>query len=362
METNLNKWIVYCTINLINDKIYIGVHKTENSDVFDGYLGCNVKINSPSTYMNPKTPFQFAVKKYGIKSFKRYTLVKGLTQEEAFKIESILVNENFVKRQDTYNASIGGNGGKLCRKIYQFDFNSNLIKEWDNIYDVGAYIGSPNNSIYTAIQIKSSLKGFYWSYNNTINTSEYVNASGTQIFQYDETTLKLIGSFSSFHEAARILNIKQDSIQRAVKCGYKTHGYYFSNIKSEVYTKVEAKNIANKPIYIYDLKGNYITTLSTKQDILDFFQVKTLSRIRDCIRSNSPYKGYQISLEKEDFLSEMEDKRNIKKKVGRYDLNDNLLETFDTVTKARETYGRGISKCLKGINNMCKGYKFKYIS
>ena len=61
METNLKEYIVYMTINLVNNKIYIGVHKTENPNIFDGYIGCNVKINSPSTYMNPSTPFQYAV-------------------------------------------------------------------------------------------------------------------------------------------------------------------------------------------------------------------------------------------------------------------------------------------------------------
>ena len=44
------KYIVYLTKNLkstINglNRIYIGVHKTENPNIFDGYLGCGVKSN-----------------------------------------------------------------------------------------------------------------------------------------------------------------------------------------------------------------------------------------------------------------------------------------------------------------------------
>ena len=31
------KYIVYQTTSKINNKIYIGVHKTENPDVFDGF-------------------------------------------------------------------------------------------------------------------------------------------------------------------------------------------------------------------------------------------------------------------------------------------------------------------------------------
>ena len=66
-------YIVYCTTNLINKKIYIGVHECLSKD-FDGYIGCGVYINKPSTYAHPKTHFQNAVKKYGPKNFKRITI------------------------------------------------------------------------------------------------------------------------------------------------------------------------------------------------------------------------------------------------------------------------------------------------
>ena len=67
------KYIVYQTVNKVNNKIYIGVHGTETDD-FDGYIGNGISIYRPATYMNPKTPFQFAVKKYGVKNFIRTTL------------------------------------------------------------------------------------------------------------------------------------------------------------------------------------------------------------------------------------------------------------------------------------------------
>lgn len=51
------KYIVYQTINVINNKIYIGVHKTKNPDIFDGYVGCGCSIHEPNMYNNPKTPF-----------------------------------------------------------------------------------------------------------------------------------------------------------------------------------------------------------------------------------------------------------------------------------------------------------------
>ncbi|MGN0966101.1 MAG: hypothetical protein ACI4OP_00695 [Candidatus Coprovivens sp.] len=39
------KYIVYLTENIVNNKIYVGVHKTENPDIFDGYYGEGVSIS-----------------------------------------------------------------------------------------------------------------------------------------------------------------------------------------------------------------------------------------------------------------------------------------------------------------------------
>lgn len=73
METNLNNnisYIVYKTLNLVNNKIYIGIHKTSNPYTFDGYLGCGVYVHNSSTYNNPTTAFQYAVKNMVLKILK----------------------------------------------------------------------------------------------------------------------------------------------------------------------------------------------------------------------------------------------------------------------------------------------------
>jgi len=123
------KYIVYQTTNIKNNKIYIGVHKCENPEVFDSYIGCGIKINNPSSYMNPITPLQLAVKKYGTSLFKRITLKTFDSVEEAFNLEKELVNSEFINRNDTYNAKLGGFGGSSYYiKINQFDLNGTFIK------------------------------------------------------------------------------------------------------------------------------------------------------------------------------------------------------------------------------------------
>ena len=45
--------------------------------------------------MNPKTPFQYAVKKYGIKNFIRTTIKEFDNENDAYEPEKQLVKEDF---------------------------------------------------------------------------------------------------------------------------------------------------------------------------------------------------------------------------------------------------------------------------
>ena len=65
------KYIVYKTTNLINNKIYIGVHRT-NIDRFYLYFGCGCYKKDQKKKVT--TGFPAALRKYGWKNFKRETL------------------------------------------------------------------------------------------------------------------------------------------------------------------------------------------------------------------------------------------------------------------------------------------------
>ena len=89
------KYIVYKTVNLVNNRFYIGVHKT-TTDEFDGYFGSGVLI-------------QNAIKKYGEENFQRITLFEFDTPEEAFLKESeevVTIDINPL----SYNIAKGGVG------------------------------------------------------------------------------------------------------------------------------------------------------------------------------------------------------------------------------------------------------------
>ena len=88
-------YIVYKTTNLINEKIYIGVHNGEKPN----YIGSGTLMTR-------------AIKKYGYENFKREILAEFSTKEEAFAYEALLVDKEFVSSEENYNISTGGIGYK----------------------------------------------------------------------------------------------------------------------------------------------------------------------------------------------------------------------------------------------------------
>lgn len=91
-------YIVYKTINLVNDKFYIGKHK-QNTDPyqFDGYYG------SGSQILN-------AIKKYGKENFIRETLFVFDNEHDCLAKEEEIVAPHFGKPH-CYNMRSGGIGG-----------------------------------------------------------------------------------------------------------------------------------------------------------------------------------------------------------------------------------------------------------
>ena len=95
MQSPLKQYYyLYKIINLINNKIYIGIHSTNNLN--DGYFGGGRAINK-------------ATKLYGKENFKKEILEWFDWKCEALQREAEIVNVEFVKNRNTYNMQTGGN-------------------------------------------------------------------------------------------------------------------------------------------------------------------------------------------------------------------------------------------------------------
>ncbi len=90
-------YYVYKITNIVNNKIYIGVHKSDSIQS-DQYLGSGKILN-------------VAVIKYGRDKFKRDILYEFENKQSAYAMQKLIVDKQFVKRKDTYNIKQGGDGG-----------------------------------------------------------------------------------------------------------------------------------------------------------------------------------------------------------------------------------------------------------
>ena len=89
-------YLIYKITNNLNQKFYIGKHKTDNLD--DNYFGSGKHLKN-------------AQEKYGLENFTKTILFYCANEEEMNLLEKTVVTQEFCNRDDVYNINEGGEGG-----------------------------------------------------------------------------------------------------------------------------------------------------------------------------------------------------------------------------------------------------------
>jgi hypothetical protein len=265
-----DKYSIYLHINKVNGKMYVGITKN-NPEKRWGNNGNQYK-------RQPK--FYNAIQKYGWNNFEHEIFANNLIKEEACNMEIKLISKlNAIDYG--YNIALGGNvldginrpkgyTHYLSKQIYQYDIISKkLIKYWGAISDIVLHY---NNS--TQYKIEKACKelipylGFYWSYNEIKDFSEYKTQEldhVSKIYQYD-----LQGNFIKVYNNKNEVikenkNLNWESIYRAyVHYVSSSGGYIWSetndinSIKEIVKENILIYRRETIPIIQYDLNGKYI--------------------------------------------------------------------------------------------------------
>lgn len=298
------KYIVYCTTCLKNGKIYIGVHKTENPDVFDGYIGNGLNVGF--LLKNPKTAFQHAVKKYGYNNFKRAVLFVFDSENEAYEKEKEIVTLDFIKRKDNYNVKTGGIGGSYPKLwIYRYHLDGTYWEEFLGYAEISERFNCDQTSVYNACKNQRSFKSSYWSFKKQtkLNIEQYHLSKFSTIYQFD-TNGNLIKEWDCIKDICVALDTTKSNIISALHKKSLAKKYYFTRDKNEIYNILKTKDVYN-----------------------------TLPKIKP----GQP------------------------RKIAQYDLNEKLIKIWDNIKSCAREY----SKCrevAKGILKSTKGFIFKYIS
>ncbi len=91
----------YVIENLLNGRFYYGAHETFDLD--DDYQGSGDLI-------------KLAIAKYWWVNFRKWYVWFGESKAEMFRLETMVVDEEFVARPDTYNIALGGDVGNIARR------------------------------------------------------------------------------------------------------------------------------------------------------------------------------------------------------------------------------------------------------
>lgn len=195
------KYIVYRTVNKINQKKYIGIHKCEDYD--DGYMGSG-------------TVFKSALAKYGKASFYRHILYVFDNLEEARVKERELVDQDIVDSDNYYNLVLGGAysgmGGTSSNKIKIICHETGEVFDslTDAAYDVGISISSIVKALDNPGQVAKNLHFFTnSSYSPSIKVS-YPSIGKPIICLNNGLTYK------SIRDAADSLGLNYKSLRNAL--------------------------------------------------------------------------------------------------------------------------------------------------
>jgi len=179
--------IIYKTTNIINNKIYVGKHVTDNME--DGYLGSG-------------TVLQRAISKYGQDKFKREVLFECANRDEMNKLEAEIVDEDFIARLDTYNLVLGGCGGTQHMNGVNHNNRNNhrrtgFLKHLDR--------GDPNPSHTARAQYSPAQKeALYRKISNSMKV--HLKERGSGYFRgkkHTDATKRIIGEKNSVHQRGK---------------------------------------------------------------------------------------------------------------------------------------------------------------
>lgn len=153
-------YLIYKITNRLNNKIYVGAHKTDNKN--DEYFGSGLLLKR-------------SVEKHGKENFNKEILFECVTELDMWQKESEIVDEEFVARNDTYNVKLGGYGGFDYinkNKLYHKHSNSVLIEMRKKGNDIKKMLWETDAEYRTEYSKKLSMSAKVWQ---SVNGNPFKN-------------------------------------------------------------------------------------------------------------------------------------------------------------------------------------------
>lgn len=275
----MGEYYIYKHTNLVNGKVYIGKSYRNPSYRWgvngSGYLRCSKGHNKVD-----QRHFASAIKKYGWENFNHEILYKGLTAEEAAKLEAALIviydSNNPAKGYNMTNGGEGCAGRKVTeetrnllkdslkkyKRIYQYDKKGNLIKEWKDCEEIlDAFKVRSNSNLYSHLLGKQkSFCGFIFKLQKSDDVHYRIKTTAKNIRCYSKEG-KYLKTYSSYQEAFRETGAHPSMIVRCIRNEIVFSGGFVWRKDEGDYSDISVRQRFEKnysPVLQMDSYGNII--------------------------------------------------------------------------------------------------------
>lgn len=351
---------IYLVTNLVNDKKYIGQTTLTAQERWNTHI---------SAALNHYDDFYFhrAIVKYGIENFKLTILEQcpdcELDTREQYYIEKY---ETFYIYNKGYNLTRGGSGTTKVNseKILQ------MWNEGQSAIEIARYFGFYIRTVTDVLK------------RNAISQKEIYSRSMKygarfrykKIFQYNLLG-ELINVYNDLNEMSKITGYRKDYISAACRHTYPSaNGYlwlYEDEEKSipELLAAIPKDN--SQPVLQYDSYGNFIAEYPSFNSAAMAVGCDKTLIAHAAKEISATAKGYFWKLKNSDIdiynkIQAFNNRYNNKKrKVIQYDLQDNIINEYESVTEAAQALGKpnlrsAIGRVCAGKQNTSGGYKWAY--
>ena len=336
-------------------------------------------------------PFYNAIQKYGWDNFDHEIIAESLTQDEAGRLEQVLIKtlHSHIK-ENGYNVDLGGINSIIRnkKKIMQLDSEYNLIEEFDDISAViKAYPNFNEGSIRSNCNGHSvSCYGYFWRYSDDTNGIENLKRDKLQITKTEKIPVyqfniygDLIAEYPSIDKASAVTGIPHPNIHNCCIGSYSHAGKFIWKHKEDVSDLEEFKRTLDtsifdefKEIYQFDMDLNFIAEYENANAATKINTKLVSNSILDCCRNIYRYSNdyiWQFKCNVPDIMAFKNEYTHKNRKptthspVLQYDKNMNFIREFQSAKEAAAFYdcdSHTITYACSGRNKTGLGFIWKY--
>lgn len=191
---------------MLNGRYYVGFHETD--DLNDSYLGSGIFIKK-------------AIKKYGAENFRKELLFVFNNKKDMINKEIEIVDDEFIKRPETYNMSKGGCGlstltydlkcetiMKIKKSLQKIDLKERSKKRIETILSKDP-LAFKKIGIKSAIKQRENYKNGYINPNQNLNDIHIFNKLGEKVHTCKRKDLSNLCKKYNLPERVLIKSIQQ---------------------------------------------------------------------------------------------------------------------------------------------------------